>query len=193
MKIIAVASHNPVKIAAAQAGFQRMFPNETWIMQSIAAPSGVPDQPFSSAETLQGARNRAANARVLLPSADFWVGIEGGVAPEEQVPWNGATSTDSSSEHAHLAAFAWVVILSTRQRGEARTGTFFLPPAVAELVHAGKELGEADDMVFGRVHSKRANGAVGLLTGDVLNRAGFYEQAILLALIPFRNPQLYPV
>jgi non-canonical (house-cleaning) NTP pyrophosphatase len=90
-----------------------------------------------------------------------------------------------------MEAFAWVVVLAGQKVGRGRTGTFFLPPRVAELVRAGKELGEADDIVFGRSNSKQENGAVGLLTGDVIDRAGFYEHAVILALIPFKTPELF--
>ena len=69
--------------------------------------------------------------------------------------------------------------------------SFYLPPQVAELVRQGVELGEADDIVFGQSNSKQASGAVGLLTGDVIDRAGLYEGAVILALIPFKNRQLY--
>jgi non-canonical (house-cleaning) NTP pyrophosphatase len=91
-----------------------------------------------------------------------------------------------------MAAFAWVVIKSSNQEGKARTGTFFLPNEVAKWVRAGKELGEADDLVFNKHNSKQANGAVGLLTDNVTDRTRFYEEAIILALIPFKNPELYP-
>jgi non-canonical (house-cleaning) NTP pyrophosphatase len=63
---------------------------------------------------------------------------------------------------------------------------------VADLIRQGKELGEADDIVFGRNNSKQENGAVGLLTGDVINRAQLYEMAVILAFIPFKNLDLYP-
>jgi non-canonical (house-cleaning) NTP pyrophosphatase len=75
--------------------------------------------------------------------------------------------------------------------GKGKTGSFFLPPKVAELIGQGKELGDADDIVFGTSNSKQANGAVGILTGDVLTRTTFYEAAVILALIPFKNPELY--
>jgi non-canonical (house-cleaning) NTP pyrophosphatase len=140
---------------------------------------------------------------VLLPEADFWVGIEGGVQE--------CAFPDCADE---MMAFAWVVILkddaakeqrggkmktpSTAQQsaqgamiGKGRTGTFFLPKAVVRLVRQGMELGEADDAVFGRSNSKQENGAVGILTGDVIDRARLYEQAVALALIPFRNQELY--
>jgi len=75
--------------------------------------------------------------------------------------------------------------------GKGRTGLFFLPPEVAKLIREGKELGEADDIVFGKTNSKQANGAVGLLTHDLIPRADYYEEAIIFALIPFRNKELY--
>jgi non-canonical (house-cleaning) NTP pyrophosphatase len=77
--------------------------------------------------------------------------------------------------------------------GKARTGVFFLPKAVAQLVQRGVELGEADDRVFGRINSKQGNGAIGLLTDDVIDRVQYYEHAVILALVPFKNSQLYQV
>jgi inosine/xanthosine triphosphatase len=176
MKTILVASHNPVKIQAALAGFQRMFPDEQFLAEGVSVSSGVSHQPLTRAETLQGARNRAAGAHRLHPGADYCVGIEGGVE-------DGAEG---------LEGFAWVVILSGGREGKGCTGTFYLPPPVAELVRAGKELGEADDIVFGRTNSKQENGAVGILSGDVIDRSSFYTEAVILALFPFKNPQLYP-
>ena len=144
MKSIIVASKNPVKIQAAQDGFARMFPEGDFAFGAVDVPSGVSEQPFTSKETLQGALNRALSARLLMPQADYWIGIEGGV--EEQV---GGTLPEGLRD-ASLAAFAWVVVLDRRQVGKGSTGMFFLPPRVAELVRSGKELGEADDIVYGR-------------------------------------------
>jgi non-canonical (house-cleaning) NTP pyrophosphatase len=75
--------------------------------------------------------------------------------------------------------------------GKGKTGTFILPEKVAELIRQGEELGIADDKVFGATNSKQKNGAIGILTGDVLTRAGFYSDALIMALIPFKNPDLY--
>lgn len=159
-----------------------MFPNESFDVRGITVSSGVSDQPFSSQETLLGAFNRAQAARAQAPDAQFWVGIEGGVSAAQEGEFT----------QAELWAFAWVVILKGDQVGKGRTGTFALPPRVADLVHQGIELGTADDLVFGRTNSKQENGAVGLLTENVIDRTAFYLQAVILALIPFKNPGLYP-
>ncbi len=174
---VVVASSNPVKIAAARIAFERVFRGEAIITTGHTVPSGVADQPFSDEETYRGAYNRAVRARALHPNAHFWVGIEGGVEPRNN----------------ELAAFAWVVVTDGRRFGKARTATFFLPPEVARLVRSGKELGEADDIVFGRSESKRKEGAVGLLTHGLIDRSRLYTEAVTLALIPFVQPALYPL
>lgn len=51
----------------------------------VSAQSGVSDQPFSNGETLLGALNRARSASSLSPSADLWIGVEGGVRLAESV------------------------------------------------------------------------------------------------------------
>jgi inosine/xanthosine triphosphatase len=175
MKTVVVASRNPVKIQAALGGFQEMFPEDIFQVLPVNVPSNVSDQPMTSAETLLGARHRAENALAAFPQGHFWVGIEGGVEELD----------------GGLTGFAWIVIRSATLLGKGRTATFFLPSQVANLVRQGKELGEADDIVFNRSNSKQENGAVGILTGDVIDRVKLYEMAVILALIPFKNPLLY--
>ncbi len=175
MTILVVASTNPVKVQAALNGFRRLFPAVAVEVITVSVPSGVAHQPRSDEETLRGALNRSSNAMTVQPRAEYWIGIEGGIQPIGD----------------ELAAFAWIVVRSRRTIGRARTGTFFLPPAVTELIRQGKELGEADDMVFSRSNSKQDNGAVGLLTDNVIDRVQLYEQAMILALIPFKNKALY--
>lgn len=174
---IIVASTNPVKINAAKMGFIRMFPNENEIfIKGISVVSGVGHQPMSDEETYLGAVNRATNAKTQIPDADYWVGIDGG-----------CEELDGAME-----AFAWIVILDKNGvKGQGKTGTFILPKKVADLVRGGIELGEADDIVFQRKNSKLQNGAVGILTDNALDRTRYYREAVILALIPFKNKPLY--
>lgn len=170
-----VGSQNPVKVKCTELAFQRAFPNNKIEVTGIAAPSGVSDQPMTDSETLTGARNRAENCKRTYPKANYWVGIEGGIADQSE----------------KMEAFAWVSILSASKEGQARTATFQLPSKIRSLVLEGIELGLADDMVFKRKNSKQSNGAVGILTQDIINRVEYYEPAVILALIPFMNPELY--
>ena len=176
MPKIVLASKNPAKVKATQEGFQRMFPQEVFEFASVSVTSGVKDQPSSDAEALQGALNRAEHASQAMPEADFWVGMEGGIEEKEN----------------EMMSFAWIVVKGKDSRiGKGRSGTFFLPREVVKLIKEGKELGVADDIVFQRKDSKQKNGAVGILTGDVLTRSEFYSDAVILALIPFKHQELY--
>ena len=174
MKII-VASKNPVKINAVNEAFKCFFAETD--VQGVPADSGVSDQPMSDKETLEGATNRAQNARRDFKDADFCVGIEGGV------------DRDSKG----LTAFAWIVIDNGHYQSEARTTTFRLPNQVTQLIDEGYELGIANDKIFGEHNSKQNSGAVGLLTGDTITRTELYRQAVQLALIPFVNRKLYEI
>ena len=175
MKTIIVASRNPVKLEAVRSGFNRMFNQEDFQIKTVSVPSGVKEQPSNNHETITGAFNRTKKAAELFPNADFWIGIEGGVEENDD----------------ELAAFAWIVVRSKELVGKARTGTFFLPPPVVKLIKEGKELGEADDIVFNRSDSKKENGAVGILTDNSIDRKQLYEHGVVLALIPFKNKDLF--
>ena len=172
---IAVASKNPVKLDAIREALS-VFLNDTTNVLGVSVESNVPDQPMSDSETLLGATNRVKSAQDQFPGHDFYIGIEGGVE-------------DSASG---LMAFAWIVISNGQKTGRARTASFFLPPRVADLVHQGYELGDADDIVFSKNNSKQQNGAIGLLTQDVITRKSLYLPAVQMAFIPFLNQELYP-
>jgi inosine/xanthosine triphosphatase len=176
MTKIVVASKNPVKIEAVKVSFAKFLQNESPVVQGVDVLSGVSDQPFGNQETLLGAKNRAHNAMLEIPEADFWVGIEGGI----------------EQDNFGLAAYAWVCVRSRTKMGISKSGTFYLPQKVADLIHTGMELGEADDAVFGRQNSKQSDGAVGILTNRQICRVDLYAHAVTLALIPFIHPEYYP-
>jgi non-canonical (house-cleaning) NTP pyrophosphatase len=45
--------------------------------------------------------------------------------------------------------------------------------------------------VFGQNNTKQKMGTVGVLTENVIDRTEYYKQAVIFALIPFINPELY--
>ena len=175
-KVIIVGSENPSKIEAVSLGFQAMFPKTTFEVLGLEVPSGVSKQPMSDEETLQGAGNRALNAQKACPEADFWFGLEGGLT---QLP------------NGDFVSYAWIVVLGKDKSGKARTAAYLLPQKVSELLRTGMELGEADDLVFGKTNSKQSSGGVGLLTNGLIDRANLYAMAVKLALIPFIQDALF--
>ncbi len=177
MKVI-VASENPVKLAATKMAFEKMFPEVTFEFLTSKSESGVPDQPMSDEETLCGAMNRIEHVKGIFPEADYWVGLEGG-------------AEDKGEE---LELFAWMVVRSKDGRlGKGRAATFFVPKAMADLVRGGMELGHAADQVFNESNLKQRQGTIGVLTNDLVTRRDYYEQPLIIALVPFRHPDQYPL
>jgi inosine/xanthosine triphosphatase len=173
--VIASSSKNPVKLHAAQEGFRLMFPEEQFDFHLVPVSSDVPDQPIGDMQTYEGAVNRVNNAAKEFPHADYYVGMEGGIESQSQ----------------ETQAFAWIIVLHEGLIGKARTGTFTLPKEITKYLHEGLEFGEASDIVFSKENSKQSSGTVGILTNGIIDRTEYYKHALVLALIPFRNPSLY--
>ncbi|WP_264874823.1 inosine/xanthosine triphosphatase [Vibrio agarivorans] len=168
MKKVIIASLNPAKIHAVQSAFGAAFPNQAFEYQGVSVASGVADQPMSNEETKLGAVNRVHNAQRAVTDGDYYVGLEAGIED--------------------TATFAWMIIESQGLRGESRSASLLLPPVVIEKVRKGKELGDVMDEVFATDNIKQKGGAIGLLTNHQLTRSSVYHQALILALIPFTNP-----
>ncbi len=167
---IVVASLNPAKLAAVESAFAEVFAQPVTI-EGVSVGTGVPEQPLTSSETLTGARNRVDNAREAQPNADYWIGLEAGI----------------DGQHT----FAWMVISNGRITGESRSASLPLPPAVLKAIATGKELGDVMDEQFGTTNIKQKGGAISLLTGGLLSRSSVYHQALIMALIPFINPERF--
>ncbi|HUC23874.1 MAG TPA: inosine/xanthosine triphosphatase [Streptosporangiaceae bacterium] len=172
--IVAVGSLNPAKIEAARLAFGTLWPGVLDAVHGCDVLSGVAAQPMTDAETIRGARNRAIRA-IGRGDADYGVGIEGGLEQTEGSWFNSG----------------WAVIVDRAGReGVGSTLRMQVPPALMELVQAGRELGEACDVVFGRTDANRAEGFVGFMTGNAIHRTGALCDAVIAALTPFLHPAL---
>jgi len=170
---IAVGSLNPIKQQAAQAVLGAVFPHSTFT--AVAVPSGVPEQPWGDDQTRTGAYNRALAARTTH-NADFGVGLEGGVV-----------ETDFG-----LMTNAWCAIIDRSGTVGVGGGSHtMLPPAVADMLRSGRELGEAMDAISGLQNTKQSLGAIGILTDGLSSRQQAYEVIVRFALARFRQPDLY--
>ncbi|EGQ7661603.1 inosine/xanthosine triphosphatase [Vibrio parahaemolyticus] len=169
---VVIASLNPAKINAVKSAFQIAFPQQAFEFVGISVPSEVADQPMTNEETHRGAVNRVKNAKVEMPTADFYVGLEAGIEGN--------------------VTFAWMVIESDTHRGESRSASLMLPPEVLAQLADANELGDVMDKVFGTENIKQKGGAISLLTQNQLTRSSVYHQALILALIPFTNPDHFP-
>lgn len=169
MRYVVVGSANPVKVAAVAAVIARRWPDA--VVRGAAAESGVAAQPIGDEETQRGARQRAVQVLLGNPEADLAVGVEGGVVLEP----SGAMRT-----------CAWAVARD-RAGTEGMGGSLSipLPDIVAARIRSGEELGDAMDGVAQAVGTKFGRGAVGILTGGLVDRQRAYEPLVTYALAPW--------
>ncbi len=176
-----MGSTNPVKVAAARAVFARVAPGA--LVHGIAVASGVPDQPWGDAETRAGATARAVAAREAL-RADLGVGIEGGVVEESGLDIQ-------TTVPRQLRTCAWAAVAAPDGRVHIGGSLAMpLPPAVADQLRAGEELGHAMDALLETTGTKHRGGAVGVLTAGLIDRQQAYEVILTYALAPLLGPQL---
>ncbi len=176
MKIV-VASTNPVKINAVQQAFTAMFPDVKVMVEGCSPQVDLPAQPMSSLETKSCAIARVDAIVQQCPAADMWAAIEGGIEVNEK---------------GETECLAWIVMRDKHNRwGESRTATFALPQSITRLIAQGMELGHANDQIFNMHNSKQNLGMTGTVTQGVIDRTTYYTHAAILALVPFRNADIY--
>lgn len=163
---VAVGSLNRVKVEAVRVVMERIYGEAR--VTAVDVSGGVPEQPFED-QTRTGAVNRAYNA---LGDHDLAVGIEAGVFERPQGMYD----------------IQFCAVVDRKGRLTIGTGPGFMyPPCIADLVRSGMTVGAAVGQVFGEKEVGRKEGAVGLLSGGILDRKALTEQAIVAAMIPRLN------
>lgn len=157
---VAIGSRNKAKIEAVMRAFSE------WRIEllSVDTNSGVSPQPFSDEETLQGAMNRAVQARKMI-DADLGIGLEGGV-----ISWNN-----------QLWICNWGVMTNRdRQIWTAGGARIPLPQEIIEPLRSGIELGVIIDEYSGLKGVRSNQGTIGILTDGQIDRATMFEQVCRL-------------
>ncbi len=175
--VIAVGSTNPVKINAVKTVLDKPTLNQITIL-STEVESDVSHQPRSDRETRQGAINRASVALKNTPSADWGIGLEGGV---RDIKYN-----YQGKNKEELIEVAWCAI--TDRQGNLALGggaEFQLPNLISRKLKAGGELGPIMDELLNDHDVKKKEGAIGTLSVNLLTRQDIYEQLVKLALVKF--------
>lgn len=172
---VAVGSTNPVKINATKQAFAKVWPNKKWEVVGIEVLSGVSNQPMSDIESIKGATNRAKGA-IKAAKADFGVGLEGGI----------------HKTNGKWFDTGWAVVVD--KNGMEGIGTSIRmqsPPAMMKYVKKGMELGDVDDLLFGKKNTKHKQGHFGLMSKGVLLREEAYQHGVISALVRFLHPKLF--
>lgn len=176
MKVL-VGSENPVKIEAVKETFVKYF-NDVEVT-GVSVDSHVPPQPVND-ETFIGAQSRAIHLKELNDkenlNADFFVGIEGGIA-EEFDKW--------------FAFGAMCIIDKNGRKGLGTSPHFELPKDVVDQLLKGIELGDVIDELTSTENSKHHSGAIGFFTKGAMDRKELYVHGLTVAVIPFLHERLY--
>jgi len=159
MKII-IGSKNPAKISAVKSSFLQ---DHTEFL-SLDIPSGVREQPFSDEETIQGAINRAKGA-LTAGNGDIGIGLEGGVQETSYGLFICNWGALASREMDPIIA------------GGAR---LLLPEEIANRLRAGEELGPVMDDYAKQVNVRKQEGAVGVFTNGMVDRAAMFTHVMRL-------------
>ena len=170
--LVAVGSTNPVKVNAVRRAIRLLCLAD---VQGVEVDSGVPPQPLGAHEIVLGAVNRAVNALRKL-SADYGVGVEAGVI-------------ETGIEPLELQAAAIV-----DQEGYVTIGlsqAFPLPRDSVKELNDRVELGAIAARITGRKGIGEKLGIIGHLTAGLVTRTDLTYNAVVMALVPRLNPDLY--
>ncbi|OGM31519.1 hypothetical protein A2803_02170 [Candidatus Woesebacteria bacterium RIFCSPHIGHO2_01_FULL_44_21] len=125
MKVV-VGSKNPDKIKIVKDALEELHLDVEVV--GVPADSGIANQPLDKKTTKRGAINRAKNAKKVMPEADLWLGLEGGL--------------HDYGEGYHLVTFACIVDKSgERYLGEGVE--IHLPESISDEVRKGGKFGDA--------------------------------------------------
>ena len=170
---IFVGSTNPVKLAAVTSAAQGQWSEV--VVEGMAVPSGVSEQPRSDEETRRGARNRALAALIQGETKSpqkngttlLGLGLEGGIFLFDGELWS----------------IVWVAVIDGHHQYYESSGACFkLPARIAEPLAAGGEMGPVVSQLFAGVDIKRQQGTIGVITRNFVDRAEEYASIAKLAL-----------
>ncbi len=184
---ICVGSLNPTKVNAVKAAFSRYFKN--FKVYNIKADSKVPNQPIGLKSIIEGAISRATHSlnyiicKKRILHNIFGVGIEAGLA---EVPYTKTGFMD----------FQFCAIINEGKKISLGAGIAFeYPKFVIDqiLKDQNKEIGEIIGKLAGNENLKNESGAISFLSKNNITRTEILTKAIICALLPFINEDLYNI
>ncbi len=201
--VVAVGSRRPPKLQAVREALKAwgtLLPDRAeFEVVGVDVPSGVGHTPVGRAELMAGARGRAeALQRLARERGEAWryfVGLEGGLEvdceDQEFSPGPRGILPRKTRRWVFLQSWAFV---SDGEGGEAygQSGGLLLPEVLArQVLDHGVELSVAIDAYAGGRGIRDAQGAWGLLTGDLITRQEAFRIAVIHAFAPYFNPKMY--
>jgi inosine/xanthosine triphosphatase len=201
--IVAVGSTRRPKLEAVTAAFSSIpFAFPDFEIVGVEVPSGVRHTPLTREDLMTGARQRAEGlvriARSENKPWNYFVGLEGGidvVAATDVMPsLDIVPDVDVVAEAGNRWVFLenWAYITDGVRGSFGQSGAILLPETLARIVvDDGVELSEAIDAFAGRQGIRDAEGAWGILSRNLVSRQEAFRVAVLNAMAPFYNREVY--
>ncbi len=175
---VCVGTRNPSKVKGVEEGFREVFRSDGLEVKFKGVKSGVPPQPIGLEMIVMGARNRAVSISKALGNCDYSVGIEAGIFV--------AHGTVMDVQIAY-------VIDSQGRESMGFSPAFPLPRKFGEALLAGRarELEVLVDEFYGTKDIGDKGGFIKLLTRSAVLREDLTKYAVIMALLPWINAELY--
>lgn len=174
MKFI-IGSMSTRKIKVAEKVIRQLFLNDSAIsIDGYASTSGVPETPYD-VQTFDGSRNRAHDANIHIPGADYYIGMESGLI----------------ERYGHIYEEAWCTIITSNSKEYyGYSSGLKVPDYVLQKMDAlGIQHNEVMT-ILEKEHGKLPNDTWGNYSGGMLVRAVSLEEAIRNALIQIVAPEI---
>jgi len=181
---ICVGSLNPTKVNAVKIAFEKYYTD--FEIFKIKADSRVPNQPIGMESILKGAKNRAEHALSYLINEKlktniFGIGIEAGLI---KVPYAKTNYMD----------FQFCVIMDENRNITVGSGIAFeYPQSVINEILSNQEIeiGTVIGKLANNMNLKNEAGAISFLSKNIIARTEILTQAVICALLPRINKELY--
>lgn len=172
--LVGVGSTNPVKAEATRQAFAHVWPDAPIQVEALDVRSGVPAQPMSDVECIEGARTRAILAREGL-DAEYGVGIEAGLVHVGGLWFN----------------CGWAAVVDAQfVEGLGSTFRVPVPTEIVRKVERGAELADVLGEMFGDADAQEV-GYFGTVTAGAVSRLRASSDAVVAALVRFGSPALF--
>lgn len=176
MTVVCVGSRNPSKVRGVEKAFRYLI-GETSIKSY--AVRGLIDQPIGLKTIMESARHRARNVYEIDRDCDFYVGVEAGFVEIERVGFF----------DVHVAC----IIDRSGAEFYGLSSAFLIPKVFVDRILSGefRELEEVVDRYFDTKAIGEKGGFISILTRGVVLREDLVFHAVVSALIPLINRDLY--
>jgi len=171
MKFI-IGSASQRKIDVAKSVIAEFFKSADVAIEGYASVSGVPETPWDK-ETFDGAKNRATDAGLHVPGADYYIGLESGLI----------------ERYGSIYEEAWAVVVNGDKEFYGYSSGLRVPDYVLKRMDELK-VAHSDIMtILEKEHGKLPNDTWGSYSGGMIAREVSLKEAIRNALIQAVAPE----